>query len=97
MINVQQSNVNYATNLTISQITYLAGKAHIKHLYVKRINICMDKRNDYEGKNVYLSQIKRYLRLFKNLQFCELCYPMCIICIRRGTNIAIEANVRSKT
>ena len=27
----------------------------------------------------------------------ELRYPMCIICIRRGTNIAIEANVRTIT
>ena len=32
-----------------------------------------------------------------DLQFCELRYPMCIICTRRGTNIAIEANVRSIT
>ena len=28
-----------------------------------------------------------------NLQFCELRYPTCIICIRKGTHIAIEANV----
>ena len=40
---------------------------------------------------------ERYLRLSKNLQFWELRYPMCIICIRRGTNIAIEANVRTIT
>ena len=47
MINVSQSNVNYVTNLTISQITNHACKAHIKHLYVKRINICMDKSNKF--------------------------------------------------
>ena len=35
---------------------------------------------------------ERYLRLSK-----ELRYPMCIICIRRGTNILIEANVRTIT
>ena len=46
---------------------------------------------------VYFLQMKRYLRLSKNLQFCELRYPMCFICIRRGTNIAIEANVRTIT
>ena len=40
---------------------------------------------------------ERYLRLSKNLQFWELRYPICIICIRRGTNIAIEANVRTIT
>ena len=40
---------------------------------------------------------ERYLRLSKNLQFWELRYPMCIICIRRGTHIAIEANVRTIT
>ena len=41
--------------------------------------------------------MKRYLRYSKNLQFCELRYPTCIICIRRGTNIVIEANVRTIT
>ena len=41
--------------------------------------------------------MKRYLRLSKNLQFCELRYPMCIICIKRGTHITIEANVRTTT
>ena len=57
----------------------------------------MDKRNEFVETFVYFSQIKRYLRLFKNLQFCELRYPMCIICIRRGTNIAIEVSVRTIT
>ena len=33
----------------------------------------------------------------KNLQFCELRYPICIICKRRGTNIANEAFVRTIT
>ena len=47
MINVQQSHVNYVTNLNISQITNHACQAHIKHLYVKRINMCMDKRNEF--------------------------------------------------
>ena len=55
----------------------------------------MDKRNEFGETCVYFSQMKRYC--LKNLQFCELCYPMCIICIRRGTNIAIEANVRTLT
>ena len=43
----------------------------------------------------YFSRMKRYLRLSKTLQFCELRYPICIICIRRGTNSATEANVRT--
>ena len=55
----------------------------------------MDKRNDFGDTFVYFSQMKRYLRSSKNLQFCELRYPMFIICIRRGTNITIEANVRT--
>ena len=58
--------------------------------------MCMDKINDFGETFVYFSQMKRYLRLSKsNLQFCELRYPMCIICIIRGTNITIEANVRT--
>ena len=57
----------------------------------------MDKRNEFGETIVYLSQMKRYLRWSKNLQFCELRYPMCIIFIVRGTNIAIEANVRTMT
>ena len=59
--------------------------------------MCMDKRNEFGETFVYLSQMKRYLRLSKNLQFCELRYSMCIIFIKRGTNIAIEANVRTIT
>ena len=55
----------------------------------------MDKRNEFRDTFVYFSQMERYLRFLKILQFCELRYPMCIICIRRGTNIAIEANVRT--
>ena len=47
MIIVPQYNVNYITNLTISQITNHACPAHIKHLYVKRIFMCMDKRNEF--------------------------------------------------
>ena len=57
--------------------------------------MCMDKRNEFRETFVYFSQMKRYLRLSKNLQFCELRYPMCIICIRRGTNIVFEASVRT--
>ena len=49
------------------------------------------------GKHLFIFRSERYLRLSKNLQFWELRYPMCIICIRRGTNIAIEANVRTIT
>ena len=59
--------------------------------------MCMDKRNELGESFVFFLQMKRYLRLFKNLQFCELRYPMLIICIRRGTNITIEANVRTIT
>ena len=57
----------------------------------------MDKRKKIEETFVYFSQIKKYLRLSKNLHFCELRYHMCIICIRRGTHITIEANVRTIT
>ena len=57
-----------------------------------------DKRNEFGETFVYFSEMKRYLRLSKkNLQFCELCYPMCIICIRKGSNIAIKVNVRTIT
>ena len=59
--------------------------------------MCMDKRNEFRETFVYFSQMKRYLRLSENLQFCELRYSICIICIRRGTNIAIKASVRSIT
>ena len=59
--------------------------------------MCMDKINEFGETFVYFSQVKRYLRLSKNLQFCELGYPICIICIRRGTDIAIEDNVRTIT
>ena len=65
MINVPQSNVNYVTNLAISQITNHACEAHIKHLYVKRINMCLDKINEFGETFVYFSQMKRYLRLSK--------------------------------
>ena len=51
--------------------------------------MCIDKRAEFGEIFVYFSQRKRYL------QFCELRYPMCIICIRRGTNIIIVANVRT--
>ena len=58
--------------------------------------MCMDKRHEFGETFVYFLQMKRYLSLSKNQQFCELRYHMCI-CIRRGTNIAIEANVRAIT
>ena len=57
----------------------------------------MDKRKEFGETFVYFSQMKRYVRLSKNLQFCELRYPMRIACIRRGTYIAIEANARITT
>ena len=58
--------------------------------------MCMDKRNEFGETFVYFSQMKRYLRMFlKNRQFCELRYPMCIVCIRRGTDIAIEAKSKN--
>ena len=59
--------------------------------------MCTDKRNEFGEIFVYFSQMKRYMRLSKNQMFCELCYPMCIICIRRGTHIAIKGNVRTIT
>ena len=59
--------------------------------------MCMDKRNEFGDTFVYFSQMKRYLRLSKYLQFCVLRYPMHITFIRIGTNIAIEANVRTLT
>ena len=52
--------------------------------------MCTDKRNKFGEIFVYFSQMKRYMRLSKNLQFCELRNPMRIICIRRGTNIALK-------
>ena len=57
--------------------------------------MCMYKRNEFEETFANFSQMKRNLSLSKNLQFCELRYPICIICIRRGTTIAIESNVRT--
>ena len=59
--------------------------------------MCMDERSEFGETFGYFSQMKRYLRLSKNLQFCELRYPMCLICIQRGINIAIETNVRTIT
>ena len=80
--------MNYVTNLTISQITHHACYAHIKHLYVKSIT-----KETNLGKYLFI-----FWDCIKNhLHFCELRYPMCIICIRRGTNIAIKANVRAIT
>ena len=46
---------------------------------------------------LFFADNERYLRLSKSLQLWKLRYPMCIFCIRRGTNIAIEANVRTIT
>ena len=57
--------------------------------------MCMDKRNTFGETFVYFSQMKRYMRFLKNLQFCELRYPMYIICIRRGKNSKIEVSVRT--
>ena len=59
--------------------------------------MCKDKINEFGETFVYCSQTKIYMRLSKNLQFCKIRYPMYIIYIRRGTNIAIEANVRAIT
>ena len=41
--------------------------------------------------------MKRYLRLSKKYAVFELRYPMWIICVRRGTDIAIEVNVSTIT
>ena len=48
------------------------------------------------GKICLFFADERYLRLSKSAVW-ELRYPMCIICIRRGSNIAIAANVRTIT
>ena len=40
--------------------------------------MCMDKRNKFRETFVYFAQMERYLRLSKNLQFCELRYPIYI-------------------
>ena len=57
----------------------------------------MDKNNEFMETFLYLSQQKDILGFLNNLQVCELRYPICIICIRIGTNIVIEANVRTIT
>ena len=54
----------------------------------------IDKRNEFGETFVSFSKMKEYLRFSKDLQFCESRYPMCIICVRRGSHIAVEANVR---
>ena len=43
--------------------------------------MCMDKRNEFVETFVDFAQMKRYLRLSKNLQFCELRYPIFIILV----------------
>ena len=70
MINVLQYNVNYVTNLTISQITNHACSAHIKHLYVKRINMCMDKRNEF-GESICL--------FFADVKISEVVYKSAVL------------------
>ena len=60
--------------------------------------ICAWTKEMNLGKQLFIfRKWKDIWGCLKNLQFCELRYPMCIICIRRGTNIAIEANVRTIT
>ena len=73
--------------LLLSQITNYVCLAHIKHLSVKRINMCMQNRDKFGDTFAYLALTKRYLRLLKNLQFCDLRYPMFFNCIRRGIDI----------
>ena len=63
---------------------------------VKRISICMEKRKKNGERFVYFSQMKGICDCLKSAVW-ELRYPMCIICIRRGSNIAIAANVRTIT
>ena len=63
---------------------------------VKRIRLCMDKSKKNGVRLVYFSQMKDILDCLKSAVW-ELRYPMCIICIRRGSNIAIAANVRTIT
>ena len=70
---------------------------HVKltsNISMSRGLICAWTKETNLGK--YLFIFRRWKDIWgclKNLQFCELRYPMCIFCIRRGTNIAIEANV----
>ena len=58
MINVPLSNVNYVTTFTISQITNHVCLAHTKHAFDKRIDMCIENRNEYGETFVYLAQIK---------------------------------------
>ena len=57
----------------------------------------MDKRNEFEEHLFIFRRWKDIWGCLENQQFYELRYPMFIICIRRGTIIAIEANVRTIT
>ena len=41
--------------------------------------MCMDERNEFGETFVYFAQMERYLRLSKNLQFCELRYSIYIL------------------
>ena len=58
MIIVSQYNENYVTTFTISQIANHVCLAHINHLFDKRINIYMKKRNEFGETFVHLAQIK---------------------------------------
>ena len=60
--------------------------------------MCMDKRNEFGEIFVYFSHMKRYLRVFLNIYKFVNNVTLCVfIFIRRGTNIAIEATVRTLT
>ena len=54
LINIPLSNVIYVTNFTISQIANYVCLTHIKHLFVKRINMCMQNRKEFRETFTYL-------------------------------------------
>ena len=72
MINVQQSNVNYLTTFTISEVTNNVCLSHIKHLFDKRINICMENRNEFgDGADKEVSEVVEKICSF--VDYITLC------------------------
>ena len=81
---------------------YPAHKLHTMHhkltsnTSMSRGLICVWTKETNLGKHLLIfRRWKDIWGCLENMQICELRYPMCIICWRRGTNIVIEANVRT--
>ena len=67
MIDVPQSNVNYLITFTTSQVTNHVCLAHIKHLFDKRINMCMENRNEFgDGTEKEVSEVVEKVGSFVN-------------------------------